>query len=193
MFNRLFGKSSAYSQLKQKIESSRPVYQRTPWDGDMILEKIDNGKNVQYSSCVYPTVVVQWVSKKTGEDGRPLSVRTPQESTRKYLKGGFTVAGKFYVSLAQLTAKRDEYGIWCEDCYGREVFCVRERFPCFDSSDFIHENRFYRWFFLRENGKLWRVFSADESPLIYVTKDVRMLESGCWDQMKWKNYNSQEC
>lgn len=132
---------------------------------------------------------MQWVSREAGEDGQPLSVRTPEETTRKYPKVGFTVARKSYLSLAQLTAKSDKHGIWCEDCYGREVFCVSERFPCFDSEDFLSEKRYYRWFFLRENGKLWRVFSIDENPILTVTKDVRMFEETCWREMQQQNFN----
>lgn len=180
MFKKLF---------RQKKEPPRPTYQRRPWYGDMILKQVGNGKNVSYPFCSYPTVDMRWVSRETGEDGQPLSVRTPVESKKIYPKAGFTVAGKFYVSLAQLTAKSDTYGIWCEDCFGREVFCVSERFPCFDSEDFLHEKRCYRWFFLREKGKLWRVFSTDGQPFLSVTKDVRMLEDNCWSEMRQRNYN----
>lgn len=190
MFKNLFRKSSAaHDQSEQKKEPPKPTYRRKPWDGDMILKQVGSGKNVSYLTCSYPTVDMRWVSREMGEDGQPISVRTPVESRMEYPKVGFIVAGKFYASLAQLTVKRDIYGIWCEDCYGREVFCVSERFPCFDSSDFLHENRFYRWFFLRENGKLWRIFSIDETPIVSVTKDVRMLENTCWTEMQYHKYN----
>lgn len=89
------------------------------------------------------------------------------------------MAGRFYISPSQLTVKLDKQGIWRKDCYGCEVFCVKERFPCFDSSDFLHEKRFCRWLFLRENRKLHRVFYSDKQLLLSVTDDVRFLESTC--------------
>ena len=59
-----------------------------------------------------------------------------------------------------------------------------ERFPCFDSYDYAHENRYYWWLFIKEKGKLTRIYHADGTHKIQVTEDVRNLEDKCWQQMK---------
>ena len=111
------------------------------------------------------------MSRTTGE------VREPRETTRTYPTYlGFTAAGKHYRSIRQLYARHDETLTWCRDIYGLEVLYLAERFPCFDSEDFLYEKRFYRFFFLREGEKLTRVQYTDESNTVTVTEDVANLE-----------------
>ena len=133
----------------------------------------------QKISAKYVTVrhFVQWAY----EDG---TVRKPEESTAEFAyPGPFTAAGKTYTSWQQLCALTDKDGRFCRDIYGRDVFC-RERFPCFDSYDYLHENRYYRWFFLRDGDKLTRVDYTDERRKITVTEDVQLLSETCWKQMQ---------
>lgn len=108
------------------------------------------------------------------------SVRVPQEKTQRvHYPGPFIVAGRLYTAWEQLCAKEDASGQNYRDIYGREVAYLGERFPCFDSFDYAHEKRYYRWFFLRENDKLTRVFYTDERNKIFVTQDVHLLEDKC--------------
>lgn len=163
------------------------------WTQEMVLRISGNGPKVYYYTSSYSTCKIQWVSKKQTSLGEPVQVRDPEEQTTEYPKNtGFTAAGRKYISLRQLTAEAEEGSSWCRDCYGREVFCVKERFPCFDSYDYLHENRHYRWFFLRENGKLTRVHYADGQNSIYVTEDVLYLETNCWDEIKKLEYFTEQ-
>ena len=55
---------------------------------------------------------------------------------------------------------------------------------CFDSYDYANETRYYRWFFIKEKGKLTRIYYADERNRIQVTEDVRNLENKCLEKMR---------
>ena len=160
-----------------------------PWEGDMVLRRVGSGERVDYPLYSSATERLQWVSRKTDGEGRPLSVRDPEERTHTFpVVSGFVAAGKWYASLKLLTVKTDANGLWCRDVYGREVLAVRERFPCFDSEDFLHEDRYYRWFLLREGGKLTRVYHTDERPTVTVTEDVRDLEPYCWEMVQREHF-----
>lgn len=162
---------------------------RQPWTGDMVLKSVGRGKRVNYPLCAYPAEKLLWVSRRLNAQGEPELVREPEEQTSHCpVLMGFTAAGKRYGSLSQLTARTDGTGHWARDIHGREVLCLWERFPCFDSEDYATENRYYRWFFLRENGKLTRVFFADEGKTVYVTEDVENLETDCWEGMQRLEY-----
>lgn len=123
---------------------------------------------------------LEWVHKETGE------VRCPREREKKFLRGlPFRAAGRSYFSLDQLTARcKGQYGSWYLDCYGRPVLLVLERFPCFDSSDFLNEHRFYRWFLICRNGVLTLVRATDGEPDFSVTEDAAFLEHDCWNELK---------
>lgn len=126
----------------------------------------------------YGTEHIRWVSRETDDNGAPLYTRNPQQTTTEYPSPGvFRAAGKTYTSRNQLTIVKDEDGVWCKDMYGRQVLCVRERFPCFDSYDFAHENRYYYWYFIREGDRLTRVYYSDGGKRIIVTEDVDELET----------------
>lgn len=121
-----------------------------------------------------------WVEKTSG------AVRVPSESTRQFVRGlPFLAAGRCYLSLRQLTARRKEPdSCWYLDCYGRKVLEITEGFPCFDSYDARHETRCYRWFYLYEKGALTRIYAADTQPAIRVTEDAAFLENAVWKLLK---------
>ena len=61
----------------------------------------------------------------------------------------------------------------------------RERFTMSDTStfDYLYENRFYRWFFILDEGKITRVFYTDGCNQIDVTEDVANIEYICWKDL----------
>ena len=143
----------------------------------MVLQRCGSGVSVKYPLSSYACGRMQWVDKAG-------NVRTPQEKTKQYPAiGGFTAAGKFYFSINQLGAREDQEP-WSRDCHGREVFSLRERFPCFDSEDYLHEKRCYRWWFIREGNTLTRIHVTDGQKGIFVTEDVANLEDRCWEKMQ---------
>jgi len=149
---------------------------------DMTLRPTGSGAQARYPLSTYSTSRMEWI----GKDG---SARIPRETSKKHhTLLGFEAAGKRYLSTGQLCAKLDEEGIWGRDIYGREVFCVRERFPCFDSYDYLNENRFYRWWFIREGNRLTRIHATDGQEGIFVTEDVQDLENMCWEEMRRQGY-----
>ena len=148
----------------------------------MLLRRTGTGEWVKYPGYSCGTERLEWV----GKDGE---TRIPDPVTRKDgIIGGFRAAGRYYLSLKQLEAKKDPSGTWCRDCYGREVFAVRKKFPCFDSYDAIHERRCYRWWFIRQGNVLTRIYHTDETNAIFVTEDVRDVEDFCWRQMQQEGY-----
>lgn len=134
-----------------------------------------------------PFVSIRYYVQWEYPDG---TVRVPEESEMKFAcPGSFTAAGKAYSSWQELCAVReDEYGQICRDIYGREVFAEWERFPCFDSYDYLYENRYYRWFYIREGDKLTCVYYKDEQKTIHVTEDVRRMRDRCWKAMQKANW-----
>lgn len=121
---------------------------------------------------------IQWISS----DG---TVRTPEEKNKTFLYPGlFFAAGKPYTSWKSLCASTDDSGILAKDIYGREVLYIFELFPCFDSYDYANEDRYYRWFFIKEKEKLTRIYYADERHKIEVTEDVENLENKCREYLQ---------
>ena len=121
---------------------------------------------------------ILWVTPEGG-------TRIPEERNREFVyPGAFTAAGKVYPGWKALCSDWDGSGCLCRDIYGREVFCISELFPCFDSYDYANETRYYRWFFIKEKGKLTRIYYADERNRIQVTEDVRDLENKCLEKMR---------
>ena len=112
----------------------------------------------------------------------------PVEKKSAY-PGVFTAGGRPYTSVSQLCAKKlDEQGYVCLDIHGREVFAQWERFPCFDSYDYLYEHRYYRWFYIRSGDKLTCVYYEDERKEIVVTEDVKKLPRRCWEAMVEANW-----
>lgn len=166
-------------------------FQNTPKDDASLSvpQNTGKGQHVAYPLCSYASGKLQWTSRETDEQGNPLHVRVPSEKTETcHYPGKFTAAGKTYHNWQQLCVSEDESGHFCKDIYGRSVLALWERFPCFDSYDYLYENRYYRWFFLQENGKLTRIFYTDERKEIHITEDVCNLESKCWEQMQKLGY-----
>ena len=95
----------------------------------------------------------------------------------------FQVNGKEYCSCEELT-KREEYnyiGEWiypgCEmtvhrDVHGRRVLHLKERFPCFDSWDYLNEKRYYHWYFVAHECGVAMVYAVDEKDEVEVTEDI---------------------
>ena len=86
----------------------------------------------------------------------------------------FIAAGKPYLAVSQLKAKEEGElnGVLYRgfkvpqyrDVHGRRVLYFRERFPCFDSYDRLHENRYYHWYAIESDGKVTLVYTEDEKP-----------------------------
>lgn len=119
------------------------------------------------------------------------SVRTPEESKRTLpYPGVFWAAGRPYTSIEHLRARKlDDQGHICRDIYGREVFAEWERFPCFDSYDYLYENRYYRWFYIRSGDRLTCVYCEDQRGKVEITEDVKKLPTRCWKAIgehKWQ-------
>ena len=115
------------------------------------------------------------------EDGR---IRIPEEREIEYpYPGPFLAAGKEYNSWRELSCLQGSWEKYL-DRYGRKVAVLFEGFPCFDIYDRIHENRCYRWFFLREGGSLTRVYCQDEGRIVRVTQDVARLTRKEWALLK---------
>ena len=89
----------------------------------------------------------------------------------------FTAAGKPYHSAAQLEWKSTDHRYICLDVYGRPVACFFERFPCFDSYDYLYEDRYYRWYLI-PCGENWTVVSTeDDSEEICVRENLNAAEA----------------
>lgn len=169
-----------------------PKTKRRFWTGDMVLEECGCGDRVRYHDYMSFSTKIRWVSREKDGEGNPVTVREPQEQTTEFPDDScFYAAGKKYKSIRQLFARMDETGTWCRDKYGREVLYLIESFPCFDSFDAMYENRYYRWFFLREDGRLTRIFMSDGLWGVHVTEDVENLETGCWEEMQRLGYFDQ--
>lgn len=159
------------------------------WVGKMVPRSTGPGETINRSdgggvmSCA--SVRLEWVSRQVDAQGVPLRVRTPESTTAVMPKTGFTAAGKRYRSLSNLAYRWEgSSSYWATDLYGRDVLMVAEQFPCFDSSDYLYENRYFRWFFLCEDEKLTCVCHIGTSDNVTVTEDVQDLETKCWQEMK---------
>ena len=112
-------------------------------------------------------VPLKWVMGQTER------IPDPKETTYSLLTG-FRAAGKHYRNIQQLFDTVD----------GQNVVAFRKLFPCFDSYDYLHEDRYYRWFFLRGQGTLTMVYYADESRNVEVTEDVAELKQWHWEGLR---------
>ena len=136
-----------------------------------------NQVRVSQDLCTNPGRQIEWVDVNG-------TVRIPEERDRYFnCPGRFTAAGKIYPNLWYLCMEKKSDALYL-DFYGREVFCVAQLFPCFDSYDAMHETRHYRWFFIKESGRLTRVYYSDGRPQLRVTEDVRDLEDRCREEME---------
>ena len=170
---KLFAKKTIVSQTKRE----GPQFHMKP-------QVFGNRTRVRYSRSMYSAQSIRWVSTEQDENGEPAATRVPVESSRKFrYPGRFAADGKIYQDWRQLCCKETNVSGVYTDVYGRSVFCYAERFPCFDSEDYLYENRFYRWFFILEKGKITRVFYTDECKEVDVTEDVANIEDDCWSEL----------
>ena len=146
---------------------------------DMLLQitaQKDPGPYVSFTN------VVTWL-----ENGK--AARQPQESVHEFtVDSGFEAAGKKYETIHQLSSEKGEKDEFYRDIYGRQVFEVKERFPCFDSYDYLNEDRYYRWFYIQEDGKLCCVYHADSRKEIKVTEDMEKVNDRSFKAMKEADY-----
>lgn len=141
-----------------------------------VLARRDPGPYVSY------TYSVTWL-----ENGKEKP--SPQETKREFrLADGFEAAGRKYSGINQLKAEKTDDGGFYRDVYGRQVFEVKERFPCFDSYDYLNEDRYYRWFYIQEDGKLCRIYYADQRENIEVTEDLAAVNRRSFKAMKENGY-----
>jgi len=170
---------------EMSVEMSEETPEEMPEEKapEMVLRSVDNGGIVHYVLSSYFTKKVEWVSLETDGDGKPLVVREPEEVTCQYSRREpFILAGKQYPNLNRFLRKMEND--WAEDIYGRKVLCARELYPCFDSYDYMNENRYHRWFLIREGDRLSRLFMSDDRDKIFVTEDVANVESDVWKLMQ---------
>lgn len=126
---------------------------------------------------------LKWVSKEVDEDGNPVFERKPKESVTKYKRSEpFYAAGKEYKNFYNFLKSED--GALGEDVYGRTVVCTKQRFPCFDSYDYLYENRYYHQYFIRHGNTLTEVHIADDSDIVRVTEDVDYVNIYEWTDLK---------
>ena len=131
------------------------------------------------------SVPIVWVSARRDEAGQPLETRLPVPSEKTWpLLTGFHAAGQHYLNRNQLKNKPTQTEGLFLDVYGREVLCLKERFPCFDSYDYLYEHRYYRWYFLRDGDTLTQIYYADEGKSITVTEDVAKVRDWMWERMQ---------
>lgn len=145
---------------------------------EMLLHCTEESKKISRDLNCTSAYKVEWISREKGEDGRPLALREPEEQEAVHTRRSiFTVAGKPYCGLnAFLYGLKEIDDDWAEDQYGRKVLRIQKRFPCFDSYDYLTENRFYRWFFIRKGNSISRIYASDDCPNVYVTDDVAYVE-----------------
>lgn len=185
----LFGKKSNTVEAAP-VEEAKPVSRSIPvcepvYSKPLKLCVMGKGSGVNYQpGGLYSTKCLWWISEESDENGQPVFIRESEEHTVKLPASmPFTAAGMQYRMLKQLSPQDVVNGI-DTDIYGRQVLSVRERFPCFDSYDYQHEHRYHRWFFLKENGRLTRIYTADESGWIHVTEDAENIENDCVELLK---------
>lgn len=168
-----------------------PIFRSSdaPWPEEVrqrdVMRKGSGSKMLSYELISTSATALEWHRDGDPED----HVRIPKErNTVLPIGAPFIAAGRPYLSLKQLTARRGPgaYSPWYLDCYGRKVFSVWEGVPKFDSYD-SGDDRGYSWFFLCEEGVLTRVFSAGHKSL-YITEDVAFVENRCWEAMEEAGY-----
>ena len=98
----------------------------------------------------------------------------------------FVAAGRRYICERQLTALKTETERVYTDAFGRTVLALRERFPCFDSYDYLYEDRYYRWYFIVHDGALSLVRTQDDRDEYTVTERITRAQ---WEKCGLDAYN----
>ena len=144
----------------------------------MILQAVGCGKGIYHRRIFYGTDRLRWIAETASGHSRD-----PQETVTDYtLSGGFFAAGKPYISTGQLVLPSEKGEPWFRDCYGREVLYLTERFPCFDSFDFLWERRCFRYYFICENYQLTCIQTTDGLDTVIVTEDLQDLKCSLWQE-----------
>lgn len=133
----------------------------------------------------FSTYDLQWVSVERDENGEPLRLRRPAPHTEYYKRsGGFKAAGRPYPGLLALQTLPTVPGkVWL-DLYGRRVLVMKERYPCFDGYDCLHEDRYYHYCYLVSGDALTLVRYGDDADEILVTEDVDSTRRSWWPELK---------
>lgn len=148
----------------------------------MLLMATDEGPRYRNSVTQVP---LKWVSEECDKDGNPLRERIPEEQEKTFTRQtGFTAGGKTYRYINELYHIRFQEGSLCQDIHGRQVLHLLERFPCFDSYDYLNEDRYYHWFIIRQDDRLTMVYCEDTYPQIKVTEDIARLRNEKWQELK---------
>lgn len=124
---------------------------------------------------------VEWVNLGDSACARQI----PQPCILKYsLRNGFRVGKMKYRSLSELQVEVvDQERQLYRDIYGRIFAEIKERFPCFDSFDYLTERRYFHWLYLTENGALFLVYYEDQNDMVIITEDVKEIQGGNWREM----------
>lgn len=89
----------------------------------------------------------------------------------------FTFANKKYRSISELRVKQladnSDYSLW-RDTYGRRVVHYYERYPCFDISDFLYEDRGYHYFYVKQEDELACLYYDDGEDKIKIFDSENM-------------------
>lgn len=152
----------------------------------MILQSIGFGEMVRHSHGLYSTVRLRWVDENTS--GR---YRDPKPQTKVCrIDKSFQAAGKRYKNLSQLLMESSRGAPWFQDIYGREVLHLTERFPCFDSEDYLYEDRYFHDLFICEKDRLTHLSVTDEEDTFIVTEDVRDVKPDVWKEFQNLGYHT---
>lgn len=141
-----------------------------------------------------------WNQYSDSSSGSIIQRRKPEGRFVEYrVDGDFKAAGKVY-STEEMLRTRGQEQVWdydasgyhdmvgkFTDAYGRKVYYISERFPCYDRYDRQYENRFYRYYYLCEDNKLTRIRFADGSNYVSVTEDTATI-----DYQHWRKLNEQK-
>lgn len=181
--NRLRSKETPAEKEKEKSEAqpTRVIILQPRKPSERVLKECGPGGRLDYSRYSCGSTKIAWEDPRTGE------LRVPQEQTMNLLFGApFRAGGKNYISLKQLKHQKQENDRWL-DVYGREWQNIYERYPCFDSEDYLNEKRYFEWYFLQDGDRITRVFD-NGSGKMSVTDDTERIESHCLDEMKKRGY-----
>lgn len=157
------------------------------WAGAMLPRPAGEGRRIRHVGgggiSESASVRIKWCSRETDDAGKPKRVRRPWGIKLIFPGFLFFAAGLPYLGRKTLVFRQEKHSPWARDIYGRDVLVLRERFPCFDSADYRHEKRYFRWVFLCWRGHLTCVYHTDKTPFVTVTEDARDVEDWCWGQI----------
>lgn len=147
----------------------------------MILKNTGKKARTNFPNRVFYGQELLWVSRETDEAGEPLVTRVPREQTRiAHISLPFRIGNVHYPHIRYFLLCHQPDSDFFRDKYGRKIFHFSERFPCFDSYDYLYDHRCFHWFFLVDGDRLVRIYYADDSNILHITTDVRVIEEKCW-------------